>query len=164
MHDIDKIVSNRCAETEEGLERPKEMSPWRYRSISADCPEDCGGASSTVYRQSRGRASGQEPGDAEDFGSCCTKCYSDVEPFTDIPPDSVATTAVQAQTAERTRSLYVNSPSVERPHQVHQVTTQEVMVPVAGVPPSTWTFCTRTPWCRLRKRLWRCSRCRPSSV
>ena len=22
----------------------------------------------------------------------------------------------------------------------------------------------RTPWCRLRKRLWRCSRCRPSNV
>ena len=32
MHDIDKVVSSRCAETEEGLERPKEMSPWQCRS------------------------------------------------------------------------------------------------------------------------------------
>ena len=51
MHDIDKIVSSRCVETEEGLERPKEMSPWRYRSLSADCPEDCRGASNTVHRR-----------------------------------------------------------------------------------------------------------------
>ena len=28
MHDIDKIVSSCCAETE----RPKKMSPWQYRS------------------------------------------------------------------------------------------------------------------------------------
>ena len=32
MHDTDKVVSSRCAETEEGLERPKEMSPSQYRS------------------------------------------------------------------------------------------------------------------------------------
>ena len=56
MHDIDKIVSSHCAETEEELDRTKEVSPCRYRRI---CPEDCGGASSTVHRQSRGRASGQ---------------------------------------------------------------------------------------------------------
>ena len=31
MHDIDKIVSSRCVETEE-VERPKKMSPWEYRS------------------------------------------------------------------------------------------------------------------------------------
>ena len=32
MLDIDKVVSSRCAETEEGLERPKEMSSWQYIS------------------------------------------------------------------------------------------------------------------------------------
>ena len=31
-HDIDKIVSSRCVETQEELERPKEMSSWQYRS------------------------------------------------------------------------------------------------------------------------------------
>ena len=78
----------------------------------------------------------EEPGVAEHAGSCCAKRHSDEKAFTDILPDSVATIAVQAQTTEtlRTRSLYFNSPSVERPHQVHQVTTQEVMVPVAGLP------------------------------
>ena len=42
----------------------------------------------------------KEPGDAEDSGSCCTKCYSDEKAFTDIPPDGVAAIAVQAQTTE----------------------------------------------------------------
>ena len=42
----------------------------------------------------------KELGDAEDAGSCCTKRYSDVEPFTDIPPDGVAAIAAQAQTTE----------------------------------------------------------------
>ena len=32
MHDIAKIVSSRCVETQEGFERPKKMSPWQYRS------------------------------------------------------------------------------------------------------------------------------------
>ena len=60
VHVIDKIASSCCAETEEGLERPKEMSPWRYRSIiSAGWPEDCGSAPTTVHRQSCGRASGE---------------------------------------------------------------------------------------------------------
>ena len=31
MHDIDKIVGRRSADTEEGLERPKEMNPWQRR-------------------------------------------------------------------------------------------------------------------------------------
>ena len=59
MHDIDKIVSSRCAETEEGLKRPKKMSPWQYRARykNADCSEDCGSAPRTVHRQSRGRTS-----------------------------------------------------------------------------------------------------------
>ena len=54
VHDIDKIVSSRCAETEEGLERPKKMSPWqcrsRYQPRPADCPQDCGSAQGTVHR------------------------------------------------------------------------------------------------------------------
>ena len=33
----------------------------------------------------------EKPGDAEDAGSCCMKCYSDVEPVTDIPPGSTGT-------------------------------------------------------------------------
>ena len=68
---------------------------------------------------------------AEESGACCTKCYSDAEPFTDILPDGVATIAVQAQTTENfaDESLYFHSLSVERPYQVHQVTTQKVMVP-----------------------------------
>ena len=64
------------------------------------------------------------------------KGYSDVEPVTDIPPNSIAATAFRAQTTEtlRTRSLCFNSLSVERPHQVPQMMTREVMVPVAGLP------------------------------
>ena len=42
----------------------------------------------------------EEPGDAEDSGSCCTKCHSDEKAFTDIPPDGVAAIAVQAHTTE----------------------------------------------------------------
>ena len=42
----------------------------------------------------------KEPGDAEDSGSCCTKCYSDEKAFTAIPPDGVAAIAAQAQTTE----------------------------------------------------------------
>ena len=58
VHVIDKIASSCYAETEEGLERrPKEMRPWRYRSSSARCPEDCGSAPRTVHRQGCGRAS-----------------------------------------------------------------------------------------------------------
>ena len=41
----------------------------------------------------------EEPGGAEDSGSCCTKCYSDEKAFTDIP-DGVAAIAVQSQTTE----------------------------------------------------------------
>ena len=29
MHDIDNIVRRCCAETKEGLKRPKEMNPWQ---------------------------------------------------------------------------------------------------------------------------------------
>ena len=77
-----------------------------------------------------------DPGDAEDFGSCCTKCCSDVETVIDIHPDGVVTIAVQAQTTENLadKSLYFNSLSVEKPCQGPQVMTQEVMVPVAGLP------------------------------
>ena len=72
----------------------------------------------------------KEPGDAEDSRSCCTTCYSDVEPSTDIPPDSVATIAVQAQTTENLAddSLYFSGEAASVSH----VMTQEVMVPVAG--------------------------------
>ena len=31
MHDIDKMVRRCCAETVEGLKRPKEMNPWQWR-------------------------------------------------------------------------------------------------------------------------------------
>ena len=93
MHDVDKIVSSCCAETE-GLERPKEVSPWQYRSkykrrrlsIEAhqerhidrvvDVPVD------------------KQPGDAEDSGSCCTMWYSDVKATINIRPDSVVMIAV----------------------------------------------------------------------
>ena len=58
---------------------------------------------------------------AEDARSCCRKCYSDVEPVTDIPPDCSGTSVVQAQTTENVadESLHFNSLSVERPYQVH---------------------------------------------
>ena len=42
----------------------------------------------------------KEPRDAEDSGSSCRKCYSDVEAIIDIRPDSVVTVAVQTQTFE----------------------------------------------------------------
>ena len=73
---------------------------------------------------------------AEDSRSRCTKCHSDVETVTDIPPNSVAAIAVQAQTAQNLsdKTLYFDSLSVERPYQVPQVVTQEVMVPVDGLP------------------------------
>ena len=59
-----------------------------------------------------------------------------MEPFTDIPSDGAALIAVQAQTTGNLadESLYFNSLSVERPFQVPQVMTHEVMVPVAGLP------------------------------
>ena len=74
----------------------------------------------------------KEPGDAEDSASCCTTCYSDVEPFTDIPLDSVATIAVQAQTTENLadESLYFSGEAASG----SQMMTQEVMLPVAGQP------------------------------
>ena len=42
----------------------------------------------------------KEPGDAQDSGSCCTKCHSDEKAFTSTPPDGVAAIAAQAQTTE----------------------------------------------------------------
>ena len=76
----------------------------------------------------------KEPGDAEDSGSCCTKCYSDEKAFTDIPPDGVAGLFKHRQLKT-----------------LRKVMTQEVKVPVAELPPSTQAFRTRTPRCRLRK-------------
>ena len=95
MHDIDKIVRSRCAETEEGLERPKEMSSWQYRS-RYQRREDCGSAPRTVHRQSRGCTSGQ---------------------------------------AQRTESLADESLCFSgEAASGSQMMTQEVMVPVAGLP------------------------------
>ena len=88
----------------------------------------------------------KEPGDAEHVGSRCAKRHSDEKAFTDLPPDSVATIAVQTQTTENLadESLYFSGEAASG----SQTTTQEVMVPVAVC---TWTFRTRTPWCSLRK-------------
>ena len=81
MLDFDKIVSSRCAETEEGLERPKKMSPWQYRGryqprrLSRRLRKRTKNSTSTeswTFQQ-------REPGDAEDSGSRSTKCYSDVK-------------------------------------------------------------------------------------
>ena len=92
MHDNDKIMRRCCAgrgraETPEGKDEPvsrkaAEAHPVRFIGRVVDAPLDI------------------EPGDAEDPGSCCTKCYSDEKAFTDIPPDGVAAIAVQAQTTE----------------------------------------------------------------
>ena len=77
VHDIDKIVSSRCVETEEVLERPKKMSPWQYRSrhqprrLSRRLRKRTRNSTSTeswTYQQRE-----REPGDAEDSRSCCTK-------------------------------------------------------------------------------------------
>ena len=91
MHDVDKIVRRHCAQSEEGLERPKEMNlqtvqktaeahQVQYIDRVVDVPVN------------------KEPGDAEDSGSCCTECYSDVKATIDIHIDSVLMIAVQAQT------------------------------------------------------------------
>ena len=61
----------------------------------------------------------EKSGDAEDAGSCCTKCYSDVDPFTDVPPDGVAAIAIFKHRHLKT---------------LLKVMTQEVKVPVAGLP------------------------------
>uniref|UniRef100_A0A7S1AY12 Apple domain-containing protein n=1 Tax=Noctiluca scintillans TaxID=2966 RepID=A0A7S1AY12_NOCSC len=51
---------------------------------------------------------------AEDSGSCCTKCYSDVEALIDIPPDGNVEIVVQAQTTENLADecLYFSSLTV----------------------------------------------------
>ena len=82
----------------------------------------------------------EEPGDAEDAGSCCTKCYSDVEPFTDIPPGGVAAIAVQAQTTENLAESHDSggqgsrcwtTPSTQNaPHANPVVQTEEKIVEV----------------------------------
>ena len=83
MHDIDKIVRRRFAGTEDETPKGDETAamktadahPVQYIDRVADIPVD------------------KEPGEVkltvEDTGSCCTKCYSDVEPVTDIPPGGV---------------------------------------------------------------------------
>ena len=123
MHDINKIARRCCAESKKGPKRPKEKDePVATKTVEVhlvqyidrvvDVPVD------------------EEPGDAEDAGSCCTKCYSDVEPFTDIPSDCITTIAVQAQTTENLadESLYFSGEAASGSH----VMTQEVKVPVAG--------------------------------
>ena len=85
----------------------------------------------------------KELGGAEDAGSCRTKCYSDVEPITDIPPDSAATIAVQTKTTENLadESFYFSgeaaSGSPDDASGGHGSRCWTV--------PSTWTFRTRTP-------------------
>ena len=89
LHDIDKIVRRCCAETEEGqtlATKTADAHLVQYIDRVKDVPAD------------------EELGDAEDAGSCCTKCYSDVEPVTDIPPESIATIAFRAQTTETLRT------------------------------------------------------------
>ena len=70
-------------------------------------------------------------GDAEDWGSCCTKWYSDVKATVDIRPDSVVMIVVQAQRTESfaDESLYFSGEAASG----SQMMTQEVMVPVAGL-------------------------------
>ena len=108
----------------------------------------------------------KEPGEAaltaEDTGSCCTKCHSDAEQVTDIPLDNDASIAVQAQTTENLADVLQLSFGGEA---VSGSTGHDSGGHGSrGWPtPSTWTLRTQTPWCRLRKRLWRCSRCRSLS-
>ena len=91
MHDIDKIVSSRCAETEEGQKRRRgepvatktaEAHLVQYIDRVVDVPVD------------------EEPGDTVHAGTCCTKRHNDEKAFTDIPPYCIGTSAVQAQTTE----------------------------------------------------------------
>ena len=42
----------------------------------------------------------EEPGDTVHARTCCTKRHNDEKAFTDIPADSIGTSAVQAQTTE----------------------------------------------------------------
>ena len=74
----------------------------------------------------------EEPGDAVHAGSCSAKRHSDENAFTDIPPDSIGTSAVQAQTTENLadESLFFSGEAASG----SQMMTQEVMVPVAGPP------------------------------
>ena len=76
----------------------------------------------------------EEPGDAEHAGSCCARRHNDEIAFTDIPHDSGGSIAVQTQTTENLadESLYFSGEAASGPGP--QVMTQEVMVPVAGLP------------------------------
>ena len=58
MHDIDEVVSSLCAETEDEpvATRTAEAHPAQFIGRVVDVPVD------------------EEPGDAEDAGSCCTEC------------------------------------------------------------------------------------------
>ena len=74
----------------------------------------------------------EEPGDAVHAGSCCAKRLSDEKALTDIPPDSIGTSTVQTQTTEKLadESLYFSGEAASG----SQMMTQEVKVPVAGLP------------------------------
>ena len=89
------------------------------------------------------------PGDAEHAGSCCAKRHSDEKAFIDILPECVATIAVQTQTTENLadESLYFSGEAASGSHMM----TQEVMVPVAGLPRVLGHSVRETPWCTLRK-------------
>ena len=107
MHDIDKIVRRCCAEIEEGLKTTEEDEAVATKTSEAHLVQYIDRVVDALVDK--------EPGDAEDAGSCCTKCHSDVEPFTDISPDGVAATAVQAQTTEiLVESHEVKVPVAER--------------------------------------------------
>ena len=128
MHDTNKIARRCCAEIEEGLKRHKEIRLRKCIWCSTSTESwTCQWTRSLVMLQTSDHVA---------QSVTVTWRHSDVEPFADIPPDGVATIAVQAQTTENLaeESLYFNSLSVERPQQVPQVMTQEVMVPVAGLP------------------------------
>ena len=141
MHDTNKIARRCCAETEEGLKRSKEMNHWQRKTAEAHLVQYIDRVEDVPVEK--------EPGAAEDAGSCCTKCYSDVKPLTDIrllfKYRQLKTLRTRASTSTFLR-------------------WRGRMVPVAWTTPSTWTFRARTPWCRLRKRLWTYSRCSSLSV
>ena len=140
MHYIDKIVRRRCAGHTEGPEGDEPVAMQGQVPILQAARKTAGAHLTQHIDGVVDAPVDKEPLDAaltaEDSGSCCIKCHSDVETVTDIPPDSAAAIAVQAQTTENfaDESLHFNSLPVERPYQVPQVMTQEVMVPVAGPP------------------------------
>ena len=127
MHDIDKIVRRCCAEIEEGLKRPKKDEPVATKTAEAHPVQFIGRVVDVPVDK--------EPGDAEDSGSCCTKCFSDEKAFTAILPDGFAAIAVHAQITENLPESHDSGgqgslAELHRPYANPVVQTEEKIVEV----------------------------------